>query len=88
MQRQILVLDSRYRANFEDIQGDIYKFKLNSRVKINGSLRLEQFVFQNSQYVFSSKKKSNRFVCDSKTITFQGKFDTIDSFVLRFNETM
>ena len=90
MQKQLLVLDSKYRTNIEDTDGSAYKFKLNKNIKINGQVRLEQFLFQNSQYVFSADKKSNKFIYTNSdgfptTITIEGKFDTIDDFVKRFN---
>jgi hypothetical protein len=86
--RQVLVLDSRYRTNPEEVDGFVYKFKLNKNLKINGSIRLEQFIFQNSQFVFSEQKKTNKFKIDNRTITIEGTFDTTDAFVKRFNEIM
>ena len=59
--RQLLVLDSHFRTNPED-KDHLYKFKLNARIKFNGMLKLEQFIFQNSQYVFSSEKKTDKFI--------------------------
>ena len=59
--RQLLVLDSKFRTNPED-KDHSYKFKLNGRIKFNGMIRLEQFIFQNSQYVFSSEKKTDKFI--------------------------
>ena len=92
MHRQLLVLDSKHRSNPEEKEGSIYKFKLNRKVRLNGMIRLEQFIFQNSQYVFSKEKKTNMFIYTdsgaSKNITFEGKFDNVDSFVKRFNEVM
>ena len=90
MQKQLLILESKYRTNTQDTNGSEYKFKLKSNVNINGTVRLEQFIFQNSQYTFSADKKSDKFVFTSNTgipttITIQGKFDTIDDFVKRFN---
>lgn len=90
MQKQLLILESRYRTNTQDTNGSEYKFKLKTNININGTVRLEQFIFQNSQYTFSADKKSNKFVFTSNTgvpttITIQGKFDTIDDFVKRFN---
>ena len=61
-QKQLLVLDSKYRTNAENTDGDAFKFKLTKNIKINGLVRLEQFLFQSSQYVFSSEKKSNKFI--------------------------
>jgi hypothetical protein len=46
-----------FQTNTEDHDGYTYKFKLNRNIKINGPVRLEQFIFQNSQYVFSEQKK-------------------------------
>ena len=91
--RQLLVLDSRYRMNPEETQGFVYKFKLNKNIRFNGRIRLEQFIFQNSQYVFSEQKRSNKFIIsedlgDASVITIEGMFDTADSFVKRFNEIM
>ena len=60
-QRHLLVLDSKFRINPEDKE-HLYKFKLNARIRFNGNIKLEQFIFQNSQYVFSSEKKSDRFI--------------------------
>ena len=54
--RQLLVLDSKFRTNPED-KDHSYKFKLNGRIRFDGMIRLEQFIFQNSQYVFSSEKR-------------------------------
>ena len=54
-QRHLLVLDSKFRINPEDKE-HLYKFKLNARIRFNGNIKLEQFIFQNSQYVFSSEK--------------------------------
>jgi hypothetical protein len=92
MNRQLLVLDSRYRTNPEETNGFVYKFKLNKNLKISGSIRLEQFIFQNSQYVFSEQKKTNKFrytnTSGSKVVTIEGTFDTADAFVKRFNEVM
>jgi hypothetical protein len=97
--RQLLTLDSRYRTNPEDINGFVYKFKLNKNLKVDGSIRLEQFIFQNSQYVFSEQKGTNKLMIDvsgetfegqgrDKVITIEGTFDTVDAFVKRFNEIM
>ena len=90
MQKQLLILESKYRTNTQDTNGSEYKFKLKSNININGTVRLEQSIFQNSQYTFSADKKSDKFVFTSNTgvpttITIQGKFDTIDDFVKRFN---
>ena len=89
--RQLLVLDSKYRTNPEEKEHE-YKFKLNTKMKINGIIRLEQFVFQNSQYVFNTEKKSNKFIYTAggipTNITFEGMFDNTDSFVRRFNEVL
>ena len=91
MQKQILVLDSKYRTNIEDTDGQEYKFKLTKNIRFNGTVRLEQFLFQNSQYVFSNQKRSDKFIYTDNqgniaTITLQGKFDTTNDFVKRFNE--
>ena len=93
MQRKLLVLDSRYRINPEDKDGSEYKFKLNGNIKLKGKIRLEQFVFQNSQYVFSQEKNTNKFIYtdddnDNKVVEFLGKFDNVDTFVQRFNSVM
>ena len=90
MQRQLLILESKYRTNPQDTNGSEYKFKLKTNINVNGTVRLEQFIFQNSQYTFSSDKKSDKFIFTDNagiptTITIQGKFDTIDDFVKRFN---
>ena len=90
MQRQLLILESKYRTNIEDTNGSEYKFKLKTNINANGTMRLEQFIFQNSQYTFSSEKKSDKFIFSNNvgiptTVTIQGKFDTIDDFVKRFN---
>lgn len=87
--KNLLVLDSRHKTNVET-DGFTFKFKLNQCIKINGSVRLEQFIFQNSQYVFSKEKKSDRFIYIDNTgfpttVTITGKFDTIDDFVKHFN---
>ena len=75
MQMQSIVLDSKFRTNPEDKE-HVYKFKLNTKMKINGMIRLEQFIFQNSQYVFSQEKKSNKFIYRDedtyKEVTFEG----------------
>ena len=86
--KNLLVLDSRYRTNQEDQDGYAYKFKLNKNIKFNGPMRLEQFIFQNSQYVFSEEKKSNKFLLNDIIFTIQGKFDTIDAFVKEFNNVI
>ena len=56
-------------------------------------LKLEQFIFQNSQYVFSPEKKSDKIIYteDGKlpaTIIIKGMFDNTDAFVKGFNEIM
>ena len=89
-QRQILVLDSKFRTNPED-KDHLYKFKLNARIKFDGMIRLEQFIFQNSQYVFSSDKKTDKFIYTengedgnpqySVVINLKGMFDNTDTFV-------
>ena len=56
MQRQLLILESKYRTNPQDTNGSEYKFKLKTNINVNGTVRLEQFIFQNSQYTFSSDK--------------------------------
>ena len=81
----LLVLDSRYRINQEDVDGYSYKFKLNKKIRINGPVRLEQFIFQNSQYVFSKEKKSDKFLIDNTPYIIEGRFENIDSFVKAFN---
>ena len=90
-QRQLPVSDSKFRTNPED-KDHSYKFKLNGRIRFNGMIRLEQFIFQNSQYVFSSEKKTDKFIYteDSQghTINLKGMFDNTDSFVKYFNEIM
>ena len=91
-QRQLLVLDSKFRINPED-KDHLYKFKLNGRIRFNGNIKLEQFIFQNSQYVFSPEKKSDKFIYteegnESITINIKGMFDNTDAFVRRFNEIM
>lgn len=92
MQRRLIVLDSNQRINQDDNDGSIYQFRLNNKIMLDGILRLEQFIFQNSQYVFSLEKKSNKFIYsddnNTVTVTFEGKFDNTDSFVKRFNEVM
>lgn len=92
--RQLLVLDSKYRINPEDKEHS-YKFKLSQKVRFNSVIRLEQFIFQNSQYVFNAEKKSNKFIYTEsgesavpKTVTFEGMFDNTDAFVKKFNEVM
>lgn len=82
------VLDSRYRLNQEDQDGYAYKFKLNRTIKLNGQVKLEQFIFQNSQYVFSSEKKSNKFLINNVPYTVEGSFSTVDAFIKKFNETV
>ena len=61
-------------------------------MKINGTIRLEKFIFQNSQYVFSKEKKSNKFIIAAesvyKEVTIEGIFDNTDTFVKKFNEIM
>ena len=91
-QRQLLVLDSKFRTNPED-KDHLYKFKLNARIRFNGKIELEQFIFQNSQYVFSPEKKSDRFTYTEEgnlpvTISIKGMFDNTDAFVKGFNEVM
>ena len=90
--RQLLVLDSSFRINPED-KDHIYKFKLNARIRFDGMIRLEQFIFQNSQYVFSPEKKSDKFIYaeeghDPVVINLKGMFDNTDTFVKYFNEIM
>ena len=95
--RQLLVLDSRFRINPED-KDHLYKFKLNARIRFNGMIKLEQFIFQNSQYVFNSEKKTDKFIYtevgedgnprDPVVINLKGMFDNTDSFIKYFNETM
>lgn len=91
----ILVLDSRYRYNKEDNSGYEYKFKLNRTLKLSGNVKLEQFVFQNSQYTFSSENKSNKFIFENITvpsgpipITITGTFNNIDDFLKAFNDAV
>jgi len=93
MQKQLLVFDSQFRTNIEKTDGDEYeyKFKLNKSIQINGPVHLEQFIFQNSQYVFNSEKKSNKFIYTDNNgietiITIEGKYETIDDFVKQFNK--
>ena len=91
-QRQILVLDSKFRTNPED-KDHLYKFKLNARIRFNGMIKLEQFIFQNSQYVFSPEKRSDKFIYteegnDPINININGMFDNIDAFVKGFNDVM
>ena len=91
-QRQLLVLDSHFRTNPED-KDHVYKFKLNARIRFDGMIRLEQFIFQNSQYVFSPEKKSDKFIYteedhDPVVINIKGMFDNTDAFVKYFNEIM
>ena len=90
--RQLLVLDSRFRTNPED-KDHSYKFKLNGRIRFDGMIRLEQFIFQNSQYVFSPEKKTDKFIYtegtnDSVVISLKGMFDNTDTFIKYFNEVM
>ena len=84
-QRQLLVLDSKFRKNPED-KDHLYKLKLNARIRFNGKIKLEQFIFQNSQYVFSPEKKSDRFIYTEEgtesnplpvTINIKGMFDNV-----------
>ena len=86
--RNTLVLDSKFRTNPEDKE-HVYKFKLNTKMIINGSIRLEQFIFQNSQYVFSQEKRSNKFIYTEDdvptTITFEGMYDNADTFIKQLN---
>jgi len=91
-QRQLLVLDSKFRINPED-KDHLYKFKLNARIRFNGMIKLEQFIFQNSQYVFSPEKRSDKFIYteegnDPINININGMFDNIDAFVKGFNDVM
>ena len=91
-QRQLLVLDSKFRINPED-KDHLYKFKLNARIRFNGMIKLEQFIFQNSKYVFSPEKKSDKVIYTEDgnlpaTINIKGMFDNTDTFVKYFNETM
>ena len=60
---------------------------------LTGMIKLEQFIFQNSQYVFSPEKKSDRFIYTEEgnlpvTISIKGMFDNTDTFVKYFNEVM
>ena len=43
-QRQLLVLDSKFRTNPEE-KDHLYKFKLNAKIRFNGMIKLEQFIF-------------------------------------------
>ena len=75
----------------QDTDGQEYKFKLTKNIRFNGYVCLERFLFQNSQYVFSNQKRSDKFIYTDyqgniTTITLQGKFDTTNDFVKRFNE--
>ena len=88
----MLVLDSKFRTNPED-KDHSYKFKFNGRIRFDGMIRLEQFIFQNSQYVFSSEKKTDKFIYteegqDPVVINLKGMFDNTDSFVKYFNDIM
>jgi len=91
--RQILALDSKYRTNPEDKEHS-YKFRLNQKIRLNGVIRLEQFIFQNSQYVFSKEKKTNKFIYTEsetavpKIVAFEGMFDNTDTFGKKFNEVI
>ena len=56
-------------------------------------IKLEQFIFQNSQYVFSPEKRSDKFIYteegnDPIDININGMFDNIDAFVKGFNDVM
>ena len=59
-QRQLLVLDSKFRVNPED-KDHLYKFKFDAKIRFNGKIKLEQFIFQNSQYVFSHERNQTDF---------------------------
>jgi len=90
--RQLLVLDTKFRTNPED-KDHLYKFKLNGRIRFDGMIKLEQFIFQNSQYVFSSEKKTDKFIYtegtnDPVVNNLKGMFDNTDTFVKYFNEIM
>ena len=81
-ERSLLVLDSHFRTNPED-KDHLYKFKLNARIKFDGIIRLEQFIFQNSQYVFNPEKKSDKIIYtedshDPVVINLKGMFDNTD----------
>ena len=91
-QRQLLVLDSKFRINPEE-KDHLYKFKLNAKIRFNGMIKLEQFIFQNSQYVFSPEKKFDKFIYTEDgnlpvTINIKGMFDNTDTFVKYFNGVM
>ena len=86
-QRQLLVLDSKFRTNPED-KDHLYKFKLNARIRFNGKIKLEQLIFQNSQNVFSSEKKTEDGNPLPVTINIKGMFNNTDAFVKGFNEVM
>ena len=80
-QRQLLVLDSKFRINPED-KDHLYKFKLNARIRFNGMIKLEQFIF----HVFSPEKKSDKFIYAEEgnlpvAINIKGMFDNTDAFV-------
>ena len=65
----------------------------STKIRFNGKIKLEQFIFQNSQYVFSQEKKLDRFLYTEEgnvpvTINLKGMFDNTDSFVKNFNEVM
>ena len=60
--RQLLVLDSKYRTNPEEKEHE-YKFKLNTKMKINGIIRLEQFVSRiHSMFLTQRRKAINLYI--------------------------
>ena len=92
--RSILLLDSRNKIN-NDSDGYEFRFKLNKYIDMKGKVKIESFVFQNSEYVFSSKNKSDKFVFENLTtetgpiiVCITGTFTDATSFVQKFNSLM
>jgi hypothetical protein len=90
--KQTIVLDSRYRINPEVTDGSIYKFRTSTHLNFKSTVRMEQFIFQNSQYVFSDEKGTStlNFTINNQetTVKFYGTFTTVDDFIKAFNKTM
>ena len=61
-QRQLLVLDSKFRTNPED-KDHLYKFKLNARIIFNRKIKLEQFIF-----LFPGDKNERNIYASTETI--------------------
>lgn len=97
MVRKQILLDSRYNLS-PDVNNKGYSFKFDKVIEMSaGELRIENFIFQNSEYVFSSanERKTERFIFQNVTqdgplydFTIKGTFADANSFLSKFNSLL